>query len=261
LAKRLSDLIVYDKRRKHIRLNGLHYIRIVTKPILSILYQDDDIVVINKPNGMIVHRSSMALDATENVLYLLRDQIDQYLYPVHRLDRKTSGVLLFALHKTSARLMKSLFTDHHILKTYHAIVRGYFPHDEIKLDYALTNDRGKVQEAATTFRLLQKTEVSVPFGKHETSRYSLVEAMPHTGRMHQIRKHLAHMMYPIIGDRPHGCNKQNKLFKDKWELTNMLLHSYSMNFIHPISQEAIFIKAEYPSEFIRMLEVLQFTKA
>lgn len=239
---------------------ALHYIRIVTISMLPILYQDDDIVVINKPNGMLVHRSSIALDAIENVLYLLRDQIDQYLYPVHRLDRKTSGILLFALNKSSASLMKSLFTDHGIQKTYHAIVRGYFPYEEIELNYTLTNDRGKEQEALTTFRLMQKTEISVPFGKHDTSRYSLVEAMPHTGRMHQIRKHLAHMMYPIIGDRPYGCNKQNKLFKEKWDMTAMLLHAYTISFIHPINQKTIFIKADYPSEYLRMLGVLQFSK-
>lgn len=224
--------------------------------LLPIVYKDDHIVVINKPNGLLVHASAIARDADENALILLRDQIGQYLYPVHRLDRKTSGLLLFALSQEAAVAMKALFTDHHITKTYHAIVRGHFMHEDILLDYALTNDRGKIQQAVTRFRLLRKSEIPVPFGKHDTSRYSLVEAVPRTGRMHQIRKHLAHMMHPVIGDRPHGCNKQNRLFKEKWNMNTMLLHASALDFKHPVTGQQMALKGEFQDEYKRMLREL-----
>lgn len=222
---------------------------------LEILYQDAYMVVINKPNGLLVHRSSIANDAEEFALQLLRDQIGQFVYPVHRLDRKTSGVLLFGLDKETTRLLQLEIENKQTLKEYHAIVRGYFP-KEIKVDYALTNDRGKVQEAITQFKRLETTEIEVPLGKYSTSRYSLIAAFPQTGRMHQIRKHCNHLRHPIVGDRPHGCNKQNRLFKERWEMTTMLLHAKRIVLFHPFSKERISIEANFPNEFIRMQEIL-----
>ena len=226
--------------------------------ILEILYQDEYMVVINKPNGLLVHRSSIANDAEEFALQLLRDQIGQFVYPVHRLDRKTSGVLLFALDKETTRLLQQEIENKETTKEYHAIVRGYFP-ENIKVDHALTNDRGKVQEAITRFDRLQTTEIEVPLGKHPTSRYSLIRAFPQTGRMHQIRKHCNHLRHPIIGDRPHGCNKQNRLFKEHWNMTKMLLHAKKIVLVHPFSKKKLTIEASFPTEFLRMKETLLFT--
>jgi tRNA pseudouridine65 synthase len=96
----------------------------------------------------------------------------------------------------------------------------------------------------------------VPFGKHSTSRYSLVEVRPETGRMHQIRKHFAHILHPIIGDRPYGCNKQNRLFKNKWEMDTMLLHAKSLSFIHPFINQEIEIKANVHEEFKRVCALM-----
>jgi tRNA pseudouridine65 synthase len=214
-------------------------------------------VVINKPNGLLVHRSSIANDAEEFALQLLRDQIGQFVYPVHRLDRKTSGVLLFALDKETTRLLQQEIENKETTKEYHAIVRGYFP-ENIKVDHALTNDRGKVQEAITRFDRLQTTEIEVPLGKHPTSRYSLIRAFPQTGRMHQIRKHCNHLRHPIIGDRPHGCNKQNRLFKEQWNMTKMLLHAKKIVLVHPFSKKKLSIEARFPTEFLRMKETLLF---
>lgn len=205
-----------------------------------------------------VHRSRIAAEEKEYfALQLLRDQINQYVYPIHRLDRKTSGVLIFGLKKEIAAAIQKEIINKKILKKYIAIVRGYFP-NEIEVDYSLTNDKGKVQEAITYFKLLQKTEIDVPLGKHGTSRYSLIEAYPQTGRMHQIRKHLNHLRHPIIGDRPHGCNKQNKLFKEKWNMMSMMLHAQLLEFKHPVSQEKISIHANSSLEFERMISVLGF---
>lgn len=213
-------------------------------------------MAINKPHGLLVHRSRIAAEADIFALQLLRDQINQRVYPVHRLDRKTSGVLLFGLNQPSLSAMQSLFANQEADKMYHAIVRGFFPENMV-VDHPLTNDSGKTQEAITHFKLLKTSELPLPFGKHSTSRYSLIEAKPKTGRMHQIRKHCNHLRHPIIGDRPHGCNKQNKLFKEKWNMTTMMLHAKELAFNHPKTGQPITLKAEPHSEFKRMLDELR----
>jgi len=115
-----------------------------------------------------------------------------------------------------------------------------------------------LQESVTHYKTLAQTEIPVPLGKFETSRYSIVEVKPETGRMHQIRKHLAHIDHPILADRPHGCNKQNKLFKEKWGMGSMLLHAKAVKFKHPVTQEVLHIKANISSEFERTLSFLNF---
>ena len=225
-------------------------------PPLHIIYQDERLVAINKPNGLLVHRSNIAADAHVFALQLLRNQTGKKLYPVHRLDRKTSGVLVFAFDSHSARLLQEEIKENRSEKKYIAIVRGYFP-DEIEVDHPLLNDKNKLQEALTIFKTISRSEIPIPLGKHKTSRYSLIEAYPKTGRMHQIRKHCNHLRHPIIGDRPHGCNKQNKLFKEKWNMTTMLLHALELKIAHPDTKEIIQLKAEENSEFLRMKKLLK----
>ncbi|MBO3697607.1 pseudouridine synthase [Roseivirga sp. E12] len=225
--------------------------------MLEILYQDDYLVAINKPHGLLVHRSHIATNTDTFAVQELRNQLDKHVYPAHRLDRKTSGVLLFALDKQVLPKLQVQFAEHSIEKTYWAILRGY-TEETGTIDYALTNDKGKSQDAVTHYSTLQKTEIDVPFGKHDTSRYSLVEAKPTTGRMHQLRKHFAHILHPIIGDRPHGCNKQNKLFLEKWNMNTMLLHAKSLLLEHPVTKQPLLIEAKLQSEFMRMTETLGF---
>ncbi|GLU51421.1 tRNA pseudouridine synthase C [Dyadobacter frigoris] len=225
--------------------------------MLEIIYRDADLVAINKPHGLLVHRSFIAADTSEFAVQILRDQIGQKVYPVHRLDRKTSGVLLFALNDRMNSLMQMQFQEGKVEKHYRAIVRGFTP-DYLEIDYPLKRDDGVVQEAFTAFETLQKTELDLPFGKHPTSRYSLVDLHPTTGRMHQLRKHMAHIFHPIIGDRPHGCNKQNKFFKEHFEMDSMLLHAREIKFVHPDNQNILSISANYQSEFGRMLSALEF---
>lgn len=227
-----------------------------TSHSLSILYQSDTLVAINKPHGLLVHRSPMANDATEFAVQRLRDQLGQRVYPVHRLDRKTGGVLLFALTEVVNSAMQQQFMDGAVQKTYLAIVRGFTPDTQI-IDYPLRHeDTGVLQEAVTDLKTLQRTEIPLPFGKHATSRYSLVELTPTTGRMHQLRKHMAHILHPILGDRPHGCNKQNKLFKEHFQMNTMLLHAQQLSFVHPDTSEKVKITAPIQAEFARMLRAL-----
>ncbi len=231
---------------------------------LPILYQSDDLVAINKPHGLLVHRSPIASDASEFAVQLLRDQLGQRVYPVHRLDRKTGGVLLFALTESMNALMQQQFMDGLVHKTYLAIVRGYTD-DQQTIDYPLRRDdgsgpgQGTLQEAVTHLRTLQRTEVPIPFGKHATSRYSLVELTPETGRMHQLRKHMAHILHPIIGDRPHGCNKQNKLFLAHFDMNTMLLHAQQLRFTLPGATEPVVVTAPLQDEFERMVDSLRFS--
>ena len=223
----------------------------------DILYQDESIIAINKPYGYFVHRTKLDNQASTLVLPNLRDQIGQRVYPVHRLDRKTSGVLLFALEEYTQRLMNDKFAAGEIYKKYLAVVRGHAP-DQFEIDYALINDKGKKQEALTVGKSLQATEIPYMSWKHPTSRYSLVEMEPKTGRQHQLRKHMSHIFHPIIGDRPHGCNKQNKFFLEKFGLTEMLLHASEIGFKHPHSGEQIMIHAKPFSEFYRICGDLGF---
>jgi len=146
-----------------------------------------------------------------------------------------------------------------VSKTYKALVRGLIPENGT-IDYALTTDEGKTQDAVTHYERLETFELPIPFGKHTTSRYSLVKLDPETGRMHQLRKHLAHIFYPIIGDRPHGCNKQNKFFLEQWQMNKMLLHAEEISFEHPVTHEAVAIRANYSHDFTQMLQKFEGIK-
>lgn len=223
--------------------------------MLEIVYQDDYLIAINKPHGLLVHRSSIAKDVTEFALQSLKSQVGKHVSPVHRLDRKTSGVLLFATDKGAEVAMHHKFMNGEVEKKYLAIVRGYSL-DSMEIDYPLLKENGILQEAFTAFTTLKRAELNIPLGKHSTSRYSLIEAKPTTGRMHQLRKHFAHIFHPIIGDRKHGCNKQNRFFKDQWGMTTMLLHASQLRFEHPITKHEIYISAGIQDEFLRMMNLM-----
>lgn len=225
--------------------------------MLDILYRDEHLIAINKPHGLLVHRSSIAADVEEFALQILRDQTGVKVNPVHRIDRKTGGVLLFAFDKAVEVAMQQQFMENKVNKKYLAIVRGHTPDTEV-IDYPLRKENGTEQEAFTAYTTLKRAELALPFGKHATSRYSLVEVIPQTGRMHQIRKHMSHIFHPIIGDRTHGCNKQNKLFKEQWGMTTMLLHASQLNFTHPITQQIVNIDAPLQDEFKRVMQIMNW---
>lgn len=223
--------------------------------MLEILFEDEELIAINKPHGLLVHRSSIAADTSEFALQILRDQIGKTVYPAHRLDRKTAGVLLFSLNKEMDSCIQTAFSQNLIKKEYLAVVRGHTNPDGV-IDYPLKKENGTIQDALTNYTTLALTEIDLPFGNFQTSRYSLVLVRPQTGRMHQIRKHFAHIFHPIIGDRPHGCNKQNKLWKETFQHDTMLLHAKSLEFQHPKTKENILIQANVQPEFQRALEIL-----
>lgn len=224
--------------------------------MLEIIYIDDCLCAINKPHGLLVHRSKIAADASEFAIQLLRNQLGKPVYPGHRLDRKTGGVLVFGLEKSMDAALQMLFMDKQVIKTYLAVVRG-FTEDEGQIDHPLKKENGTLQEALTTYRTIARAEIPLSDGRFATSRYSLVEVTPQTGRFHQIRKHFKHIFHPIIGDRPHGCNKQNRLFLENYGVNSMMLHAVSLKFRHPVSGVDLSIGAKPQTEFSRMLDILQ----
>lgn len=216
---------------------------------LSIIYEDDHFLAINKPAGLLVHKTRIAEEKKLFALQLLRDQVGYRVYPLHRLDRPTSGVLLFAKNPSAASLLGTYFEDHLIKKEYLAIVRGFTADSEI-IDYPLkNNEKSVVQSAITVYNTLAKIELPFPVGPYQTARYSLVKINPETGRYHQIRKHFGHIRHYIVGDKSHGDWRHNKMFLDKFLCQNLFLHARSLKFDHPILGSFISIEADFPYHF------------
>lgn len=227
--------------------------------MFEILYQDNDLIAINKPSGWLVHRSWLDKHETVVVMQTLRDQIGQHVFPVHRLDRSTSGVLLFALSSEIARLMSEQFATKQIEKTYHAIVRGYVE-GEATIDYPLVEELDKiadkfsdnnkpVQDAVTTYRGISKIEIPIKVGKFDAARYSFVELKPKTGRKHQLRRHMKHIFHPILGDSKHGDLHQNRAFAEFFSIKRLMLHASKLQITHPINHDPIIIEANLDQQW------------
>lgn len=237
---------------------------------LEILYQDAHLVAINKPSGLLVHKSPIDKHETQFALQMVRDQIGQYVYPVHRLDKPTSGVLLFALDAQIAKRMSEIFRASEVEKEYIAIVRGY-TEEEALIDYPLKQMLDtKVQklqgitkeekEAQTAYRRLATVELPFPVSRYPVARYSLVKLFPKTGRKHQLRRHMKHIFHPIIGDTKHGRGEHNKLFREKFSSHRLLLHSNKMKFNHPVTQKKIVIEASPDESFNSLFEVFKWDR-
>ena len=231
--------------------------------MLEVLFEDEELVVINKPAGLLVHKTALAYGEEENALIQLRDQIGSWVAPVHRLDRATSGCLLFAKNEQVLPSLKSLFMDRAIEKRYLCIVRGIPAQHEGLIDHPLTSERsGKLQEAQSKYRVLMETEQAFDStGRYPTSRYSLLEVELLTGRTHQIRRHLAHIRHYILGDRKHGDNKQNTYFETHFDLQNLLLHSWKLDFAHPLTQAYLQLTCAPPPHFQAIVEKLGWSRA
>lgn len=200
------------------------------KPDLSVLYADADLVAIDKPAGLLVHPS--ALDAYEerSALKLLRDQLGEWLWPLHRLDKGTSGVLLFARHAEAAREWGLAFEQGRVRKKYLALVRGW-PAEAGEIDQPLARDpelpsRGQERlPAITRYRRLACFEWPFGDGRHATTRCALVEVEPLSGRRHQIRRHFKHIAHPLLGDATHGKGALNRAAAQWLGVGRLWLHA------------------------------------
>ncbi len=227
--------------------------------MLEILYQDEHFIAINKPSGLLVHRSPIDRHETRFAIQILRDQIGQYVYPLHRLDKPTSGVLFFALSKEAANLVSQQFKDHTIQKTYITAVRGYTDESGI-VDHPLKEKLDKIadkkadqnkeaQKAVSEYKRLYTVEFPYSVGKYDSTRYSLVEVKPKTGRKHQIRRHMKHISHHILGDTKYGRGEQNKLIREKFDCHRLLLHASKLELFHPYKNEKLVIEAGFEDIF------------
>ena len=232
---------------------------------IDIIYEDEFLVAINKEAGLLVHRSWLDKDETRFAMQLTRDAVGCHVFPVHRLDRPTSGVLLFAKSSAVARTLTEAFTERKVTKRYLAVVRGFMP-EQGTVDYALSFKPDAIadkfadldkppQEAVTHWQSL--AQIELPFAvskKHDTSRYSLVRLTPETGRKHQLRRHMRHVFHHIVGDTSHGDGRHNRFFRTQYDCARMLLHAQSLSLSHPVTGEPLLLKAGLDSQWMNILE-------
>ncbi len=217
--------------------------------MFQILYQDDCYVAVDKPSGIFVHPTRLGRREPDCMSRLGR-QLGRPVFTIHRLDRATSGVLLFALSSEAARKMCLLFEERRIRKEYLAVVRGFAP-EAGRVDHALRRHRkNSAVDAVTDFVRVGTAELQEPVGRHETARFSLVRAVPQTGRMHQIRRHMAHISHPVLGDTRYGDGAQNRFFRARFGVRRLALVAVRLAFLHPYTGEDVSVVAE-PSEDLR----------
>ncbi len=236
---------------------------------LEILYEDECLVAINKPTGLLVHKSMIDKHEIYFAMKMLRDQIGKWVYPIHRLDKPTSGVLLFALDSHTAKLMGEQFSSHTITKTYLAIGRGYVQSEGViehalleKLDKISDKDKSidkEAKEATTAFRCLGQVEIDASVGRYDSVRYSLVELKPATGRKHQLRRHMKHINHHLLGDTKYGRGEHNKFVREKYNIHRLMLHALCLEIKHPYTEEKLVIEAPLDEVFKRILEEFSFS--
>lgn len=231
---------------------------------LTELYRDAWLLAVHKPAGLLVHRSPIDKHETEFALQYARSlNGGEHVYPLHRLDRPTSGLLVFARDPHTASSLGKALMAGNVSKTYQAMVRGWTPEHGL-IDHPLRDEpedrrlRGEPQperEARTRYRRLAITEIPVAIEGHPTSRYSLVELYPETGRKHQLRRHMKHINHPIIGDANHGRGRHNRYFAERFGQGRLMLAATEMVFAHPATGEPVYLRAPLEDSFSSVLSI------
>jgi tRNA pseudouridine65 synthase len=210
---------------------------------LPLLYGDERLIAVAKPSGLAVHRG-WSRDRVV-ALTLARDRLGCHVYPVHRLDQATSGVLLFALDPEAARRLQDQLAAGTVRKRYLALVRGITSAEGV-IDHPIPREEdGPRVPAVTEYRRLGTFE-----------RYSLVEAIPRTGRRHQIRRHLKHISHPLIGDVRYGKGEHNRLFRERFGLCRLALHALEIAFAHPDDGRLLRVAAPVPDDLAGPLRAM-----
>jgi tRNA pseudouridine65 synthase len=234
--------------------------------MLDILYRDDHLIAIHKPSGLLVHRTGLDAHEERFAVQLLRDQIGRHVHPAHRLDKGTSGVLLFALDRDTAARTGALFENQQVSKRYLAVVRGHPPAADI-INHPLVRrfdpaERRTAradtlpQSAITRYRCLATAELPYQVDRYPSSRYALVELQPETGRRHQLRRHLKHISHPIIGDATFGKGRHNRLFQTLFGSDRLLLACTGLSFHHPVNDDLIQIDCPLSPDFTHVVAAL-----
>jgi tRNA pseudouridine65 synthase len=230
---------------------------------LPILYRDDWLVVIDKPAGLLVHRSPVDARETRFAVQMLRDQLGRHVYPVHRLDKGTSGALVFALDPATARDLSEAFAGTSVGKWYLALVRGW-PDERGEIDHALRPVEDDVlpatgrppQSARTDYERLETFEIPHRVDRYPSSRYALLRLRPQTGRRHQLRRHLAHLSHPVVGDSTYGKGAHNRLFARLYGVRRLMLACVRLELPHPVTQQRLRVDAPLAEEFAAVLRAL-----
>lgn len=224
-----------------------------------VIYQDEHLLAIDKPAGILVHpavlRGNRVQARVPDVIRILRKQLEKKVYPVHRLDRATSGVLLLALSPDSAKLLQAQFQNQQIQKTYFALVRGWTKDaDSIESPLSARLDGGPERAAETHYQTIHRFELPIPSSRFSTSRFSIIKVEPKTGRLHQIRRHLKRISHPIIGDTVHGDGKQNLIWRELTHDQRLYLKAHELRFVHPISGQDVVLESKWSAVWKRVFE-------
>lgn len=223
----------------------------------NIVYQDEDLIVLDKPPGYHVHPPEnpgrFPIPRNRILLYRVRDSLKQYVYPVHRLDVATSGLLVFALNKETASLLSQKWASE-VQKKYWVVARGYLPEKEHTVSIPLESDSSDLLlDCESHFKTLAQVELPVSVHpKFQTSRYSWLEARITTGRFHQIRRHLNRISHPVIGDGSHGDSHHNRFFREKLQISGLCLRAQFLDFQHPLTGKQLNLVAPQQEKWSRI---------
>jgi tRNA pseudouridine65 synthase len=223
---------------------------------LEIIFKDSYCLLVTKPNNILVHHAHHSRNKIDekSLVQLIEDQLGSRYFPIHRLDRKTSGIILLASKKEYVSTFQALFTNKEIKKVYYGVVRGYSQENRIIDSPVKGRDALVYKEAETHLKRLDKIELNIPVKPYDSSRYSLVELTPTTGRMHQLRIHMNKLSTPLINDAKYGDKNHDTMYREQFGWTNLFLHAGSLAFTHPFSNQELILKSSFPNDWIQLFE-------
>jgi len=223
---------------------------------LEIIYQDNYCLLVTKPNNVLVHHAHHSRNKIEeeSLIQLIENQFGKRYYPIHRLDRKTSGIILLASKREYVASFQALFTNNEIQKIYYGVVRGFSQDNKIINSPVKGRDALVYREAETHLNCLDKIELNIPVKPYDSSRYSLVELKPKTGRMHQLRIHMNKVSTPLINDAKYGDKNHDLMYAKQFGWKNLFLHAGSLEFIHPFTNKKLILKSSFSEDWVQLFQ-------
>ena len=223
---------------------------------LEIIYQDNYCLLVTKPNNVLVHHAHHSRNKIEeeSLIQLIENQFGKRYYPIHRLDRKTSGIILLASKREYVASFQALFTNNEIQKIYYGVVRGFSQDNKVINSPVKGRDALVYREAETHLNCLDKIELNIPVKPYDSSRYSLVELKPKTGRMHQLRIHMNKVSTPLINDAKYGDKNHDLMYAKQFGWKNLFLHAGSLEFIHPFTNKKLILKSSFSEDWVQLFQ-------
>jgi tRNA pseudouridine65 synthase len=227
---------------------------------LEIIFEDEYLIGVNKPNNVLVHHAfhSRNVADEDSLLQIIQNELQIKVYPLHRLDRKTSGIILLAKEKHFVSKFQELFINKEIQKTYYGVVRGYSPDTKTIDSPVKGRDANVHKEALTHLKTIEKITLDIPVKPYDSSRYSMIELSPQTGRMHQLRVHSNKISHPLIGDAKYGDKNHDMMFDKEFGWKNLFLHAGKLEFTHPFTIEKLILKATFPEDWVAMFKAFSW---